>query len=172
MSPQSKLAIKIILQRPEKFEMKIVLQWTGDYQLPDGSWIRKDATLENSPLVQYISAFSASDEYYGWLVQTDIMVLPYRKDFYYDRLSRVAIDAALAGMPIVYPAGTWLEWFVENHAAGVSFQPEDSVSLARAIQEAIQKYLGLKAQAEARKQAVSEAFSARTFFNNVGGICK
>jgi glycosyltransferase involved in cell wall biosynthesis len=152
-------------QIPESTDKFFVLQWTGDYSLPDGSWVRKDAVLEKSPMIRYIPAFTASDDYYAWLARTDIMVLPYRRDFYYDRLSRVAIDAALAGVPIVYPAGTWLEGFVEKHAAGVAFEPENPSSLAKAIEEAQAKYVELKVRAESRKAATANAFSAKTFFD-------
>ena len=158
-------AIKLLSPPIGQREMRFAIQWTGDYKLPDGSWIRKDAALENSPLVQYIPAFSASDEYYKWIARTDIMVLPYRKDFYYDKLSRVAIDGALAGMPIVYPAGTWLESFVRDHAAGVAFEPENPQSLAQAIQKTLENFSDLKSLADARKEKTCEAFSARTFFN-------
>jgi len=158
-------AIKLLPPHTSQPDIRFAVQWTGDYQLPDGSWIRKDPALENSQIVQYIPAFSTSDEYYEWIARTDIMVLPYRKDFYYDKLSRVAIDGALAGMPIVYPSGTWLEWFVREHAAGVAFQPENPESLAKAIQEVLANFVELKAQAEARKQSTCEAFSARTFFD-------
>jgi glycosyltransferase involved in cell wall biosynthesis len=163
-------AIKLLAPRAGQPGIRFVLQWTGDYQLPDGSWIRKDPVLENSPLVQYIPAFSASEEYYEWIARTDIMVLPYRKDFYHDKLSRVAIDGALAGMPIVYPAGTWLESFVQEHAAGVAFLPEDPESLAEAIQEVLANFAELKARAEARKQSTREAFSSRTFFDIIEGL--
>lgn len=118
-------AIKVLLSRGKQPEIRFVVQWTGDYRLPDGSWVRQDAVLKESSLVQFIPPFTASEEYYQWIARTDIMVLPYRKDFYYDKLSRVAIDASQAGIPIVYPAGTWLEGFVHEHAAGIAFQPED-----------------------------------------------
>ena len=163
-------AIKLLPARGGQSDIRFVVQWTGDYKLPDGSWIRKDASLENSPLVQYVPAFSVSDEYYKWIARTDIMVLPYRKDFYYDKLSRVAIDGALAGMPIVYPAGTWLESFVRNYAAGVAFEPENPESLAQAIQNVLANFVKLKARAEARKQSTCEAFSARTFFNLIAAL--
>ena len=160
----------VLPARGGQSDIRFVVQWTGDYKLPDGSWIRKDASLENSPLVQYVPAFSVSDEYYKWIARTDIMVLPYRKDFYYDKLSRVAIDGALAGMPIVYPAGTWLESFVRNYAAGVAFEPENPESLAQAIQNVLANFVKLKARAEARKQSTCEAFSARTFFNLIAAL--
>jgi len=149
-----------------------VIQWINDYQLPDGSWARQDPVLLKDRNVQYLPRFSTPQEYYRWLACTDIMILPYRRDFYYDKLSRVAIDAALAGMPMVYPAGTWFESFVAQYAAGVAFQPESPESLAVAMQEIVARYAELKAQAEDRKQSVSEAFSAQVFFQNIMRLVK
>jgi len=139
-------AIKLLSPWKNGTDVRFVVQWTGDYQMPDGSWARADAVT--SPLVQYIPPFTHSDEYFEWIARTDIMVLPYRRDFYYDKLSRVAIDAALAGMPLVYPAGTWLEGFVQEHAAGIAFEPENPASLAAAIQQAVQKFPELKTRAD------------------------
>ena len=114
-------AIKLIEQQSPVLDARFVLQWTGDYRLPDGSWVRKDPRRGGShqSVPSFFPAFSNSGEYYEWIARTDVMVLPYRKYFYYDKLSRVAIDGALARPPIVYPAGTWLESFVRRHAAGV-----------------------------------------------------
>jgi glycosyltransferase involved in cell wall biosynthesis len=160
-------AVKQLIPSVSSSNIRFIIQWTGDYSLPDGSLVQKDEILKSTPMVEYLPPFRASEEYYEWVARTHVMVLPYRRDFYYDRLSRVAIDATLAGIPIVYPAGTWLEWFVENHATGVAFKAEDPASLARAMQEAIARYPELKAGAEARKQAASEAFSARKFFLDI-----
>ncbi|GEM_PF-1716682 len=157
-------AIKILRHGDKDLGVRFVVQWTGDYRLPNGTLIRRDPLLENSTLVHYLDPFSTSEQYYECLAQTDIMILPYRKDFYFDKLSRVAIDAALAGMPFVYPAGTWLESFAKQHGVGVAFQPENPASLAKAINEAVERHLELKSCAEARRHSVSEAFSARAFF--------
>jgi glycosyltransferase involved in cell wall biosynthesis len=165
-------AIKILLQGNASPQMKFVLQWTEDYQLTDGSWARKDPELEQSPAVQYLSKFKHSEEYPEWLVRTDIMVLPYRRAFYYDTLSRVAIDAAIAGMPMVYPAGTWLEGFVQRHGAGVAFEPENPASLAKAMQASIEKFQELKESADKRKKTAAEAVSARAFFEVIARLPK
>lgn len=158
-------AIKILLRRHKQLDMRFVLQWTGDYRLPNGSWVCKDPELEGSAFVQYIPSFSASEEYYKWIARTDIMVLPYRKKFYYDKLSRVAIDAALAGMPFLYPSGTWLESFANRHGAGVPFHAENPASLVEAVWEATTNFPQLKAKAMAEKQQASAAFSAKAFFD-------
>jgi len=73
-------------------------------------------------------------------------------------------------MPLVYPAGTWLEGFVQEHAAGIAFEPENPASLAAAIQQAVQKFPELKTRADQKKQPTAEAFSARTFFETIAAL--
>jgi len=163
-------AIKIVLQQHRDLDVRFIVQWTGGYRLPDGEEVFKDPFLESHPRVQYLSAFDKSEEYYDWIAQTDVMVLPYRKKFYFDKLSRVAIDAALASMPFVYPSETWLEPFAKEYGAGVPFRAEDPASLAGAIHEVVDKYAELKALATARKQFVSDAFSSRTFFDIIAKL--
>lgn len=145
-----------------------VLQWTGDYQMTDGSWIRKDPILEKSPQVYYLPPFIESEEYYRWIAQTNVMVLPYRRGFYKDRLSRVAIDAALAGIPIIYPRGTWLEDFVTDYAAGVPFEGDNPKSLALAIEFSVSKLHELKDLAVTRQVKTAAFFSAKSFFHEIG----
>jgi glycosyltransferase involved in cell wall biosynthesis len=163
-------ALKLRSELARSTQYRFVLQWTGDYQLPDGSWIRKDPLLAASPQVSYIPPFLDSNEYHEWIGRTNVMVLPYRRGFYHDRLSRVAIDAAMVGIPIVYPKGTWLESFAINQASGVGFDAEDPSSLADAIYEAISRYDELKSVALMRRSGVVEAFSAKTFFDTIASL--
>ncbi|XHR26760.1 MAG: hypothetical protein ACFUZC_12470 [Chthoniobacteraceae bacterium] len=160
-------AIRILGQRDARRKMRFILQWTGDYRLPSGARIHRDPQLLRDPFVQYIPAFSSSRQYYEQLANTDIIVMPYRRAFYFDKLSRVAIDAALAGVPFVYPAGTWLESFANIHGSGVAFQEEDPVSLADAISEVVATFAEIKSKAETRQQTVASAFSAKAFFDRI-----
>ncbi len=151
-------------------ECRFVIQWTGDFRLPDGTLVAKDQELEWHADVEYLDPFTRSGDFPEWLAQTDVMMLPYRRHFYYDKLSRVAIDAAEAGMPMVYPAGTWLESFVAEYGAGVAFMPDDSDSLAQALRNVIRNYATLKTQAMERAETARQDFSARRFFEIIEGL--
>ena len=153
-----------LLQNPN---VLFVLQWTGDYVLPDGKLIQKEPILENAFNVSYIPAFEGSEQYYQWIAKTNIIVLPYRRAFYCDRLSRVAIDAAIAGIPVVYPRGTWLESFVSEYGSGIPFDAENLASLAEAIIRAISQFNELKEKASINSHIVSNAFSAAAFFRTI-----
>jgi len=163
-------AITLIKKNPKKLNLRFVMQWMDDYQLPNGSWARKDPLLINDPTVQYLNAFSSSNQYYEWLRRTDIMVLPYRRGFYRDKLSRVAIDGVLSGMPFVYPIGTWLETLANKYGTGVPFEPENPESLADAIRIAAINYDVLKHKAISVQAAASNDFSARAFFNEISNL--
>lgn len=149
---------------------RFVIQWTGDYTLPDKSLVTRDPVLESRTDVEYLGPFTRAGEFPDWLSRTDVMVLPYRRDFYYDKLSRVAIDAAEAGMPMVYPRGTWLESFVAEYGAGVAFEPDNADSLGQALRTAVRDFTALSALAQARALSAREGFSAKRFFEIVARL--
>ena len=144
--------------------VEFVIQWTGDYKLPDGQKITRDAELEAAGVVRYLDQFTRSEEYSEWLARVDCMVLPYRKEFYWDKLSRVAIDAAQAGLPLIYPQGTWLAEFIEEYGAGVSFEAGDPDSLAEALQKCHGQFSELQALAAKRAPRARRDFSGAHFF--------
>ena len=152
----------------QRSNMHFVMQWTGDYSLPDGTQIVKDPELQKSPGIEYIGRFSDSEDYYRWLSKIDGIVLPYRKDFYREKMSRVAVDSALLGLPAVYPKGTWLEEeFFCDYGAGVSFDAENVESLAAAILELRRRLPELTALAMERKNKTKADFCSRRFFKMI-----
>jgi glycosyltransferase involved in cell wall biosynthesis len=164
-------ALHLLLARgDQRPSFNFIIQWTGDYSLPDGVMVKQDPILADSSRIRYIPAFHASDDYYHWIARTDVMVLPYRRSFYRDKLSRVAIDAALAGIPIIYPKGTWLEDFVMSHAAGVPFDEGNPTSLSLAIESCHKCHAELKELATFRMEKTALFFSARRFFDEIGTV--
>jgi glycosyltransferase involved in cell wall biosynthesis len=153
------------LPEPSRGSPEFVLQWTGDYSLPSGRRITPDLELVANGQVTFIPAFSDSDEYYKWLGSIDAIVLPYRKDFYRDRMSRVAVDAALAGLPVVYPKDTWLEDFHTTYGAGVPFLAEDPDSLAAAIASLAGNYHEHSMIAHKNITRTRRDFSGEAFFS-------
>jgi glycosyltransferase involved in cell wall biosynthesis len=145
-----------------------VIQWTGDYRLPDGVLVEKDPQLMRSCHVTYLPRFSNSEEYHNWLSRVDAIILPYREAFYQDRLSRVAIDAALVGLPVVYPRRTWLAEFFSSYGAGVAFDAESPTSLTEAIITLTRDYGALVKQAKNNIEKTRRDFSGQEFFSCVG----
>lgn len=157
-------AICLIPHSSQTF-LEYVIQWIDAYRLPCGSVAKPDYVLAGQLGIQFISSFSDSDEYYAWLSKTDVVVLPYRKAFYSDRMSRVAVDAALAGIPTIFPKDTWLEDFHCSFGSGVSFVSDDPFSLASAIVEVIRDHHHHTKIAFSRIEATRRAFSAEAFLS-------
>lgn len=160
-------ALRILVSEGMPTGCHFVFQWTGDYKLPDGTFVNRDPELEIRTDIEYIGTFTKAEDFPNWLARTNIMILPYRRAFYYDKLSRVAIDAAEAGMPMVYPRGTWFDAFVAEYGAGVPFEPDDAHSLAEALRKVIRDYADLRVLARKRAPITREDFSAKRFFEIV-----
>ena len=158
------------LTLPERAHFQFVLQWTGDYRLPDGGLVTQDPELTDDENVIFLPSFSRSEDYHEWLGRIDAVVLPYREEFYRDRLSRVAIDAALVGLPVVYPRRTWLESFFSDYGAGVAFDAEDAASLTAAIQILKRDFSQLVKQSEARIERTRQDFSGEEFFSCIARL--
>jgi len=154
-----------LLPRSSQHHVEYVIQWIDAYRLPSGSVAKPDFDLARQFGIQFISSFNDSHEYYAWLSKTDVVVLPYRKAFYSDRMSRVAVDAALAGIPTIFPKETWLDEFHGVYGSGVSFVAEDPVSLSSAIVEVIRDHHLHTMIASRRIDAARRAFSAEAFLS-------
>ena len=74
-----------------------------------------------------------SEEYDNYLTQSNCIILPYRRQAYYTRLSGIAIEAAMLGIPLIYTRDTWLEDAVTQYGAGIGIQNEDPMALANSI---------------------------------------
>jgi glycosyltransferase involved in cell wall biosynthesis len=152
-------------REPESFKgLEFVVQWTGDYSLPDGRRAERRPELSDRFDLRYIDAFSRSEDYYEWLSKIDLIFLPYRENFYKAKLSRVAIDAAMVGLPIIYPKGTWLEEFANRFASGVGFEPDNPISLGEAIVNARESFDSLSRDAVRKAAEVRVHFSGQSFF--------
>lgn len=159
------------MEPPENFSgLRFLLQWTGDYLLPDGRLIEKQCHLCERFNLRYLDKFKTSEEYHHWLSKIDAILLPYRESFYKDKLSRVAIDAALVGLPIIFPRRTWLESFSQEYGSGVPFEPDDASSLRDAIFTLRHKFRELQAIAQERREKTSRDFSGEAFFKTVEGF--
>ena len=164
-------AVRLIFEKTPEFETRFFIQWNRDFDFDDGRTATISPTLRENPLVHYITEVFDKDAYLDYLARTDIVVLPYRRFFYRERLSRVAIDAAIAGIPFIAPEGTWLSRFQEKYGAGLTFEPERPESLAEMIREARKQSDDLKARARSRMKAAAEAFGPEAFLRRIKEFC-
>ena len=94
------------------------------------------------------------------------MVLPYRRALYHSQISGVAVEAACAGIPMIYTADTWLSDFVGEQGAGIAVADGDVKGLADAIRTMATNYPAYKALAVERS-AIARARNSPEEFARV-----
>ena len=152
--------------------LRFVMQWPEDFDLPDGRRCAPDPDLLKDERVQFSKDLLTDEAYWDFLQQADVIVLPYRSESYRARVSRVAIEAAILGKPMVYTKGTWISEVVAMGGAGVAIAEETPQSLAEAIQMAIGDLDMLQSEAESGAPQVLEFYSVSSFhrlLDEVGG---
>jgi glycosyltransferase involved in cell wall biosynthesis len=156
-------AIRIILSRPDADRFRFILQWPDPFAMPDGEMLGPDLTLLSDPRVEFLNQNLSSSEYASLLERSDFILLPYRRNSYHHRVSRVAIEAAGYGIPIIYTKGTWSEEVAELAECGVPIMGESAREVADAILQATESFSGLKNKAIAGASRVVGYHSVQTF---------
>lgn len=113
-------AILQFLARNPRSSASFVLQWNVPCVGPDGHIIPVSEWLRLDPRVTFIERRLSNHEYAEILSMSDFVVLPYRKSTYYNRISGVAVEAALSGKPMIVTENTWLSWAVAQFGAGLA----------------------------------------------------
>lgn len=113
--------------------LKLIIQWTADFELANGDNCTLPQHLNDNPQVEIIKEPLMPGDYYKYLTRTDCMILPYRNSSYYARDSRIAIESAVIGIPVVFTNGGWLDDHISEYGTGFGFDDENSEDLAKAI---------------------------------------
>jgi glycosyltransferase involved in cell wall biosynthesis len=127
-------------------------------------WTRK---LLEMPEVECISDSMDSQNYYKMLLESDVIVMPYRRSTYIARSSGIFVDALAAGKPVVATEGTWMSEQLKRFGAGMLCKDNDPVDLARAMIEAKRSFPQIKQRAVSGKQTWIEAHNANVFFTSL-----
>ena len=133
-------AVKRILVGPTADHLHFVMQWPEPFPMPDGSTLGPDPALACDPRVEFLNQNLDAGAYEGLLARTDLVVLPYRRSSYHHRVSRVAIEAASRGIPLVYTSGTWTEEIAELAGCGVAISEETPEAVEHALMTAIGQF--------------------------------
>lgn len=152
-------AIERVIANDQAHGLRFVLQWNRSVPLPNGAQLERSPALQGAAEVEFVETALTSARYQGLLAATDCMILPYRRAFYHSRISGVAVEAACAGIPMIYTADTWLADFVAEHGAGVAVADGDGAGLARAIVAMRNDYDAYKRRAVERS-AVARAHNS------------
>ncbi len=150
-------AILHLLTTNPELNAKFIIQWSQDIFNTDGVQVERYSELENSNKVQFLTSDLSSEEYNHYLTTSDCIILPYRRQSYYTRLSGVAVEAAILGIPIIYTKDTWLEDAVSEYGAGLSVENENYLDLAEKIE------LMVSHIDEYRNKAIQKSYLARKY---------
>jgi glycosyltransferase involved in cell wall biosynthesis len=162
-SPLLQEAMVELLARKDEAGAKFVIQWGKDFPDGRGGFVRKAPELLNHSRVEFIDHALDTEHYQARLGQVDGLILPYQLGSYYNRVSRVAIEAACLGLPFIYPRNSWLQDLAERFGAGVGFEDGNRGDLVRAIREFSAQITRLRALAAERGAEARRYHSAVRF---------
>jgi hypothetical protein len=156
-------ACRLLWAEPNFASVHVVCQWPEPFALPDGRMLTPLPDLVADPRFELINENLEQQAYQSLLARTDLIVLPYRRDSYHNRVSRVAIEAAVLGIPLLFMSGTWCEEVVALTDAGVAILRETPEAVCKALQTALSQIHCLTAQASRDSALVAEYHSAARF---------
>lgn len=155
--------IEALLRQNPDIKARFAIQWLDDFKDPSGAWVTRSEFLRNHPSVEFIESFFAPDGGYRRQIErTDVMILPYR-DPYRFRLSRVAIEAMIAGIPILSTRNTTLFDQASEHGVCLPLEEPAADSIPLSILNALSFFDDLTSRARATAAIASSHFSVETF---------
>lgn len=143
-------AVLLFLSRNPRSPASFVLQWSIPCIGPDGHVIAVSERLRLDPRVTFIERRLSNHEYAEYFSMSDFIVLPYRKSTYFNRISGVAVEAALSGKPMVVTSNTWLSWAVQQFGAGFAVPEADVDAWSLAIEDCCKNWPALKEEGRRR----------------------
>lgn len=156
-------ACRQLFQLPGYQNVRIICQWPEPFALPDGSMLSADPDLLADSRFQLINHTLDAIQYSQLLAQSDLIILPYRRSSYHNRVSRVAIEAAINGLPLIVTRGTWAEELIALTAGSILIDNETSQDVLNALIQAIDQLDHLKASATCSSVTVSAYHSVSQF---------
>jgi len=162
-------AIAICLRQGLARPVRFVIQWNQPIRTADGAVYEPDPALVADERVEFITKAMTSAEYDAAIATTDCMLLPYRRVSYYARISGVAVEAATAGIPMLYTADTWTADLAKQMGAGMGVSDGDVAAIAAAIRELAENHEPYRALARERTGAAQAAHSPDAFLARLWG---
>ncbi|MBT8038328.1 MAG: hypothetical protein KJO21_12370 [Verrucomicrobiae bacterium] len=156
-------AIRLILACPAGDGYRFVMQWPEPFEMPDGAMLGPDPELLADERVEFLNGSLNAEEYEQLLDRSDLVVLPYRCESYHHRLSRVAIEAASRGIPLIYSKGTWTSEVADLVGGGVEIEDESPEGIKEAILTAVNTLDRLRMTAESGSKGVTDFHSGSHF---------
>ena len=149
---------------------RFVIQWNQDLLDEAGAIVSPDPALMAHPAVRFITKEMTSETYSAELYRANCIVLPYRRDSYYARISGVAVEAITAGIPLIYTENTWCEDLVKESGAGIGVPDGDAAALAKAMMTMTREMPYYRAMAEKAAQGARDMHSSEKFARLLFGV--
>jgi glycosyltransferase involved in cell wall biosynthesis len=156
-------ACRLVWAQPGLEHVHVVCQWPEPFALPDGRQLVPDPELVRDRRYELINENLNQEAYHTLLARTDLIVLPYRRESYHNRVSRVAIEAAIHGIPLLPMHCTWAEDLSTLAGGFVVIEDETTEALAAGVIVALKSIGELKRSAQAGRGRVAEFHSVATF---------
>jgi glycosyltransferase involved in cell wall biosynthesis len=156
-------AMPRLLSGPWSQRVRFVLQWPEPFRLPDGSWCTPSEALRRDRRVEFIDRPLDEVAYQNLLGRTHALLLPYRLNSYHNRISRVALEGAARGIPLVFTQGTSPQELHLPADAYVTCRDNDSGSLADSIESLLARWPSAERVARRSASAIADLHSANRF---------
>jgi hypothetical protein len=140
-------AIRILMEDQSADPLHFVMQWPETFKMPDGVELGPDRVLMAHPRISFLNQSLDAVAYEALLARTDVVILPYRCESYHNRLSRVAVEAASRGIPLIYTQGTWTGEVADLVGDGVMIRDESASAVVSALRTALTRLSQLKKNA-------------------------
>lgn len=123
---------------------------------------------EPIPGVECARGHVSTDDYFRHLSSVDIVMMPYQREKYATTPSAVMGEALAADKVLVLPAGSWLSSVAEQIGAGaVCFTEHTEKGVAKALFEATDRFVELKARAAEAGERWRGRNNARIFLDGI-----
>lgn len=160
--------LRFLARNPHSYA-RFVLQWGVPCEGTDGVVIPISSHFKSDPRVTLLDRRLTNEEYAELFCSADVIVLPYRKLTYFNRISGVAVEAAVSGKPMIVTEKTWLEWAMREFGAGLTV-PEDGVEeLCTAIEICCAEREAITAVAHRRMAVAREYNSSERYLGILWG---
>lgn len=156
-------AILEVLDQPWAERLRFVMQWPEPFGMPDGGTMSPDPRLVADARVEFLNENLDAEAYSALLGRSDLVILPYRSESYHQRLSRVAIEAAREGIPLIYTLHTWTQEVADLVGGGIPIAEETPRAIIASLREALDRYAELRASAAKGAAGVRSFHTAESF---------
>lgn len=156
-------AILEALKRSDLSRIHFVLQWKGTFELPDGRQVGASDDLSNHPRVTLLSSNLNQRDFLQMIAGSDAVLLPYREEAYYNRLSRIAIESSMLGRPVLYTRGTALAELAKLNRGSLHLESVSVEGILDVLHRFVRLEKHLKEAAMNHADAVKEYHSVEFF---------